>query len=441
MTTDTTPDNASPRKSGNSSFLPALYALSFCLSVGTGIVTSGVYFLTTEAYRFGTRDNYLLGFFQGLTYVIAAVFAGRVVRAVRARLGLSSRAILVVIISSLGLLCMIPLLAVARDGGSVSSWPIWVMVLVYSPLTGFLWPLVENYVSGGRSGVQLRRALGSWNLFWSSSLVFGFFLLGPLVGRAAKGDEPASPGPLTPQQLIATLGAIHLLTTLLLLKVRKEPGQHIHEEYEPHPPVYRELLGTFRILLPTSYFVLTALQPYMPVALESVGVGARWLAPFAAVWHVARVLTFFALDRWHGWHGKWWLAIASIVLLISGFAAIVLGPRLDGQAIATTVCLLGLFAFGTGMAMTYTAALYYVMEVGQADIDAGGSHESLIGLGYTLGPGAGLAVSFWTADASKGKFELSVVVLVGALALASFLFAAWMTHLNVRRAAAKGVSR
>jgi MFS family permease len=419
---------------GPASPLPALFALSFLCSVGTGIVTSGVYFLTTGAYRFSTYQNYALGFFQGLTYVAAAMVAGKVVRLVRRRLGVSSRTILAVIISMLGLLCFIPL-AAWRETESPPAWPIWVMVLLYSPLTGFLWPLVENYVSGGRSGGNLRRALGMWNLFWSSALVVGFLLMGPLVGKRG------APGLLSAQELIAALGGLHLVTTLLLFKFRREPGRHIHEHHEPHPPVYRELLGTFRILLPTSYFVLTALQPYMPRALGSLDIPVEWLAPFAGVWHLARVLTFFALDRWHGWHGRWMMAVASIALLIGGFAATVLGPRIPVGSAALVVAIGGLVAFGMGMATTYTAALYYAMEVGQSDIDAGGTHESLIGLGYTVGPAAGLVAAFAVRpDAPEGRFEWSVVVLVGALSLIAFLAAALLTHHHATKGS-RGVSR
>jgi MFS family permease len=422
-----------PRASAASP-LPPLLALSFLCSIGTGIATSGIYFLTDTAYRFQTVDNYKLGLFQGLTYVAAAFIAGRVVRALRLYARLSSRTILALIIAALGLLCFIPILALRAGDQTPPSWPIWLMVLLYSPLTGFLWPIVESYISGGRSGHSLRRALGTWNLWWSSALVLGFFLMGPLLGSRSK------PGPINPQQLIALLGLIHLLTLAILFKLSPEPGRHLHESHEPHPPVYTELLGTFRILLPTSYFVLTALQPYLPKALKSLTISQAWIAPLASAWLLARVLTFFALDRWHGWHGKWSLAIASIILLIGGFALAVLAPamtrsdpaQLPAQNTAIAATLLGLFAFGIGMAMTYTAALYYAMEVGASEVDAGGTHESLIGVGYAAGPALGLLAWTTTNEASTTNFEQRVVLLVGGLALLAFIAAALHAHRHSR---------
>ena len=46
---------------------------------------------------------------------------------------------------------------------------------------------------------------------------------------------------------------------------------------------------------------------------------------------------------------------------------------------------------GVGMGAVYYAALYYGLAVGHADVDAGGTHEGLIGVGYCLGPLVALA--------------------------------------------------
>ena len=45
---------------------------------------------------------------------------------------------------------------------------------------------------------------------------------------------------------------------------------------------------------------------------------------------------------------------------------------------------------GAGIGSAYAAALYYAMEVGDAQVDAGGAHEAMIGIGYMGGPLAAL---------------------------------------------------
>ena len=42
------------------------------------------------------------------------------------------------------------------------------------------------------------------------------------------------------------------------------------------------------------------------------------------------------------------------------------------------------------IATIYTGAIYYAMAVGHSEVDAGGTHEALIGVGYTVGPACGL---------------------------------------------------
>ena len=77
----------------------------------------------------------------------------------------------------------------------------------------------------------------------------------------------------------------------------------------------------------------------------------------------------------------------------------------------------------------YTAALYYVMEVGGGEVDAGGSHEALIGIGYTVGPLCGvfscaLVRAGWIAPEQReaaaaddhGDFDAKVQEVTAAVA-------------------------
>jgi hypothetical protein len=53
--------------------------------------------------------------------------------------------------------------------------------------------------------------------------------------------------------------------------------------------------------------------------------------------------------------------------------------------------ILGEIIFGVAAGFSYTAALYYALVADNASVDAGGAHESLIGIGIALGPLSGLA--------------------------------------------------
>ena len=54
------------------------------------------------------------------------------------------------------------------------------------------------------------------------------------------------------------------------------------------------------------------------------------------------------------------------------------------------VVLVGEALFGLGAGQIYCAAFYYAMVSKNASVDAGGGHESVVGLGFTLGPAVGL---------------------------------------------------
>jgi hypothetical protein len=74
----------------------------------------------------------------------------------------------------------------------------------------------------------------------------------------------------------------------------------------------------------------------------------------------------------------------TLVALPVGFLLILLGDSLP-------LLILGELIFGLAAGFAYTAALYYALLSENASVDAGGAHESLIGIGIGLGPLSGLA--------------------------------------------------
>jgi hypothetical protein len=215
---------------------------------------------------------------------------------------------------------------------------------------------------------------------------------------------------------ILVLGCVHLACVGLLRPFSKEPAPHDADEHEPHPPVYRKLLITFRLLLPLSYIVCSALSPYLPGAMNALNIESRWQTVVASAWLAPRVLMFFVLERWHGWHGRWFPAIFGGLFLLAGFAATVLSK----EAGSIGLLIGGLATFGVGMAVIYAGAIYYALEVGQAEVQAGGKHEALIGVGYTVGPGIFLMATIgvsqeWLPQSSFEPAVIGTVAVIGVL--------------------------
>lgn len=393
----------------------AIFAFTFANSVGTGVVTNGVFFLTKHGFGFTQNQNYILGVILGVTYIAASLTAGPLLHKLsERRQSLTPRRVLGAVMSLMGLCCVIPWAAHALStdrGPHAGAWSVWVLVLLYSPLTGLLWPIVEAYLSGGRSGRRLRSSVGRWNVVWSAAVALSYWFSAPMIEN-------------NPRVVLIGLGAMHILTCLVLITFTPRPMPHGTpgpgvDERHADPVRYAALLRTFRVLLPMSYLVSSALGPYLPDSMERLGLHSTWAMVAASAWLVARVFTFATLERWHAWHGSWLAPLGGVVLLLSGFAVAVITPQvLSGQS-AVLLSVAGLFCFGVGMATIYCGSLYYALALGNAEVEAGGTHEALIGVGYTIGPMCGYATALAVGAGilAPRQFDAAMLGVVAMISL------------------------
>lgn len=373
------------------------------------VVQSGIFFLTTSTYKFGSVENYSLGVAQGLTYILGALGAGPLMAWLRrTRQGVTSRSVIVAMMLGLACLCVVPKIALRgiAEGAVPAHWPMWLLVMVYSPASGMLWPMVESYIAGGRVGKNLRSTIGWWNVVWSSSLIVSSVLMAPYVKQRAA-------------DLILLLGAVHAGCAILAARFGSEPLPHPHEAAHEVPPDYAKLLVTFRWLLPLSYVVCSAMIPFLPTLMLRLNIPAESHTILAATWLLARTIGFIVTERSHAWHGRWAHPAIALVLTLAGFALVALCQVLGGAALGKTLLLTGLALYGLGMAAIYAGAIYYAMEVGQAQVDAGGAHEGLIGVGYTVGPAIGLGAALLVSGKTLKPeiLEPSVLVVIAILAV------------------------
>lgn len=402
-----------PRPGPAAQPLLPLLAIVASNSLGTGAIMNGIFFLARREYRFDEEQNLLLGLILGGTYIAGAVGTGPLIRRLTRTTGLGHRSALIAIHITMGLLCFLPVL-------SGAAWGVWVFAMLYSPLCGALWPIVESYLSGGRRGQSLRHAVGMFNLVWATAVVVSYWLMAPVLKEPGPGAMSQDAVGVSPLLVIVVIGMIHLVTIVFALLIRTSPARHVAGEHEPHPPVYVDLLRATRWLLVLSYILVCALNPILPTRLEAIGAGTDAGARIASSWAVSRLGVFLLMQRWHGWHGRWRTTIWAGGALAGGFALTVLAGSIP-------VMLAGLALFGVGVGGIYCAALYYAMEVGAAEVEAGGKHEALIGLGYTVGPLIGLAPWWahhagWVRQDRIALWIVALAVVCGLIALAGALW-------------------
>lgn len=340
-------------------------AITFLNSLATGVLWNGLGFITKAEFHFTEVQTYILYISTGAVYALAALLSGRLVRMIERHT--SARALLLwLLLIQAGVAPLVYL-----QGGSVGL----VIIAMVTSVTGaLLWPVVESYVAAGKNARDARHAIGNWCLIWMVAVAIALVLMGPL--QQANGW-------LNPKLALAAIAPISLLSICFLSLIPSHPAAH-HAAVEPAPAGYEAQLRSARVILPAAYLLVGTISPLMPYLLSQMKLAATSETPLTATWLATRVVVVGVMARAAFWHGKWSALLCGALLMAGGFAFIVIATGLP----ALTA---GLIMFGAGHGIIYYAALYYALRVGSAQIDAGAVHETLIGLGYVIGPAAGLA--------------------------------------------------
>ncbi|MGD9692042.1 MAG: MFS transporter [Phycisphaerales bacterium] len=377
--------------------LPLVLALTWLSSLSTVAFMLGIFFVAQRQYGFSRTDNLLLGLVLGATYVPGAMLIGPALRRLAERVPwISTRAVLAVIMVLLAAAAAAPWFF----KGHVLA--VWLAAPAFNAMNGALWPIVESYLSGARRADALRKATGWFNIVWSSAGVAAGFVIAPILEWS-------------PLAVPAFAALVQVLSCFLLFPLTPEPPRHLTDAH-PHPPVYERLLAACRWLLPTSYVLSYCLAPMLPDLVKTLDVPSAWQAPLAWTWQASRFAVFALFFAWGGWHGRWGAIRAAAAIILAGFALSVL-------ASSPAILALGLILFGAGMGAVYSAAIYYAMEVGAAEVEAGGVHESLIGVGYTLGPLGGLAAGAVSTSVGVSPAQATAALLL--IVVAAGLAGAW----------------
>jgi hypothetical protein len=373
----------------------ALAAITWINSLGSGLLWSGVPFVTEGRYGFTERQNLVLALVESVIYVGVALGAGPLLRRL-ARRGGSARAWLagVFVLQMAGSLLVL-----------LGMWGVVAAACTLSAVGASAWPVLESYLSSGRHGHDMRRAIGWFNITWMSATGAALLLMGPIL---AAGHA---------EHTLLVLVPVSLASLVLLRWFPRQPAPHSTEEGARHvPPSYRGLRTAMRFILPVSYVFIAVIGPILPFRLSELELDMGARTPLASLWMFARMATVVALAFLPFWHGRWSAIGMGVALLAGGFAAMVLATNAATMAA-------GLVAFGAGHGVLYYAGLYYAMAVGGAEVDAGGVFEALIGVGYVIGPLAGLAA---------GGSASTLVLAVWGIAATGMLPAAWAWRRSTR---------
>ncbi len=375
----------------NRTTLTASLVLTGLASIGTSVIWNGLPFIAKRDYDFSEGENLTLYLLIGILYITGALTSGACTRVLRPIF--SMRSIIALLLLFVALVCLLPLIP------NVGSWVIWISGSVAGFCSAWLWPIVESYLVAGRHGSDMRKAIGWWNLVWMTAVAGAMIAMAPMMENHAS-------------MVIVGLGVMNLVAIGVLPWYSKNPPDH--HEVEAVADVSQQYIGLLhgaRVLLPLSYIINGVLSPLLPFVLAGIAIDIFWQTPIVSIWMLSRVVATALMWQFGSWHGKWsvlWIALLAMTL---GFILIL-------SAWGLLPLTIGLILLGGGMGITYYAALYYAMAVGQAEVDAGGKHEAFIGGGYMVGPLIGLLSMQLTFTSSGTPFGATIYVVLAILILA-----------------------
>jgi MFS family permease len=340
-----------------------LLILTFIESFATILVERAMYFFCHDRLGFSSTTNLLLALVFGLTYVAGALSSHRVcARFTERRVVLAALAAQVVV---LALVAARPVAAAVFVGQAAMG-----------VLFGIKWPVIESYVSAGHTPAAAAKALGRFNLSWALAVPAALGVAGPLIAIRQ-----------WPWALFVVSASVTGVSLLLATRLSRRPV-HLPIDHPARPGEGQmrhltRLTAAARWLMLAAYSSMWILAAVMPEVFSRLGFAARTGTAMSSVLDCARLMAFAVLGIWTAWHGRRWPLVMAMVLLPTGFLMVLLAPNLASA-------LVGEALFGWAVGCIYYAALYYAIIVKNASVDAGGGHESLIGMGFALGPAAGL---------------------------------------------------
>ena len=375
-----------------------LLLIAFLESFATTCMERGIYFYTHDTLKYADSDNLWLALMFGAVYVAGALSS----HAMSKRVG--ERRVLIAAILAQGVMHVL----LACQG---SAWSLYACFTILGWLNGAKWPILESYISAGKSGPSQARAISFFNVAWSVSVPLA------LVGVGLLKQGSVLPLFLVPAGINVLCGAMCLWLTSRPTHLAAGDDQLPSERQTVR---LAALLVSNRWLMLASYTILFLLAPLFPSILGRLKMNPEIAPAMSGFIDVMRLAAFLVLGSWAGWHGRTYPIVISLLAMPAGLFMVLFGQNLP-------VVLVGEVVFGMSAGTIYNAALYYAMAVKNASVEGGAAHEGLIGSGFALGPALGL-VSIAILPSVGGEKIVSTLLTVGpvlALCTAAALLPLW----------------
>lgn len=339
-----------------------IYIFAFIFSLATILLQRGVFFYTQYELGMSDSQNLLLAFATGVTYIAGAQLSHKFWECVGPR-----RSMFILVVIQL----ILPLMAFFFAKSATVS----LTVILYSFFNGMTWPVAESYASAGLDDKQSSKSIGIYNLSWSSAVPISVCISGPLISGFKNG-------------IFLVCAIIVLASTLLVFffpkviphyKLTPQNGKTDDDGKAISYDDMKRMLVSSRWSMGFSYALMQILTALLPGKFHAAGISIAMATIFAGFIDVSRTLVFLVMSVTRWWHGNKTLLVLTSLTLALGFCTCMFGNIIS-------LVIAGEIVYGVAAGFAYYSALYYAMVLSKASVSAGGSHESVIGAGFTVGP-------------------------------------------------------
>ena len=273
-----------------------------------------------------------------------------------------------------------------------------IRILEWTSVAAF-WPAVESLIADS-AHTELEDALKRFNISWGSAMIIGPLLGGTLISKFSIKV------PFILSMFIALLfGALSIL-------IIKEPGKVLNGEEPPDGSLRRSSEdngGSIVTVLATIFLfssIVGILLSLFPSYATDLGISAFEIGVIIFAFSAARTITFYQANRIEA-------CITKSGMLIAGSLALGIASLMTFGSNSTLPFLVCFLVFGFGAGISYAASITLVLRWRKSSRGyAAGSFESLIGVGYFLGPLIGGFLSEFASNAPYiYGFLLSLTVL------------------------------
>ena len=372
----------------------AFFGIEFINCYGVIFYSNFLFFYMKTRYGFGDLENLLLAAMNGLIYIVAAWQGG----AFAQRHGYIRSIYVGFAGIALSLMFGLVFGTVTAQILAFAGWTVSVC---------FIWPALEAIISQN-SGTDLSKMVGLYNITWATGGSIAYFTAGIILEHLG-------------MQSLFWLPLMLVAAQLVLLGFA---GRLIHKESHdavsvPDSVLPKEEANNNRRFLymawlanPLSYVASNTLIPLIPSITSKLGLSTAMAGIVCSTWMFARLLAFYILWRWSGWHYRYrWMFGAFIVMAIS-FVMLI-------PTTSVVVLIAAQIGFGLSIGLIYYSSLFYAMNASAGDHGAhGGKHEAMIGIGLFVGPAFGAtSIAFLPHGHTAGMLAVSALLFAGFGAL------------------------